>query len=372
MDGYVFKRILRRPWLCLVSFLVSGTLCLLLCLLTAYRDRQRTHLAEVRGSYELLAVVTDLRGTKSDHLALSHRYTDFLRDKDSGLGGYIWELRLTKSFALVAPFGSGHLIGVTDEGCAAVLDPRQGGVWDAVVPDFFQRTDRVCLVSEEVYTAYAGQTVMCVVTDPYAIDEGKGEVPLNVVGWYRGAGKDAYIPYSLSQQLAGHLAEAPSTDSASFILKDNERLDEMLTVAGQLFRTVDPSSRENGFALNVHDKQFKATVASMEQNVRRTEYLLPLITLLGLGAGFFLGLLATRSETRTYALMRTLGIGRLRLFSTILLEQMFLPLLASVLVGLQQQPLPAAILLLCHLAGSIFATARPATAPPTKLLRDQE
>lgn len=373
MDGYVLKRMLRRPWLCLVSFFVSGTLCLLLCLLTAYRDRQQAHLEDVRDSYELLAVVTDLRGTKSDHLSLSRRYTDFLQDEENGLGGYVRELRLTKSFQLSAPFGKGQMIGVTDEGCAAALDPRQGGVWYATVPDFFQSTDWICLVSEEVYAVYAEQQVLCRVTDPYALGDGTEEIPFRVVGWYRGAGKDAYIPYPLSQQLAGHLAEAASTDSASFLLKDNGRLEEMLSVAYRLFRRVDPSSRENGFALTVHDRQFKATVAAMEQNVRRTAYLLPLITLLGLGAGFFLGLLATRGELRTYALMRTLGLGRLRLFCTAMTEQLLLPLLATVLVALWlARPLLAAIFLLCHTAGSALSTVRPALAPPTKLLRDQE
>ena len=48
MDGMVFKRLRRRPWLSLVGLFTCGALCLLLCLLTAYRDRQIAQLAEVR------------------------------------------------------------------------------------------------------------------------------------------------------------------------------------------------------------------------------------------------------------------------------------------------------------------------------------
>ena len=44
MDGYWIKRMLRRPWLSIVSFIVCGALCLLLCLLIAYRDNQAAYL----------------------------------------------------------------------------------------------------------------------------------------------------------------------------------------------------------------------------------------------------------------------------------------------------------------------------------------
>ena len=102
MDGTLLKRLLRRPWLSLTGFLISGALCLLLCLLVVHLDRQEAHLEEIRGSYEIRVVVSDLRGTKTDRLFLSHRYTDFLKDEQNGLGAYISNLLLTKSFDLHA------------------------------------------------------------------------------------------------------------------------------------------------------------------------------------------------------------------------------------------------------------------------------
>ena len=374
MDGTLMKRLLRRPWLSLTGFLISGALCLLLCLLVAHLDRQEAHLAEVRESYEIRAVISDLRGTKTDRLFLSRRYTDFLKDEENGLGAYIRDLLLTKSFDLRSTLGAGKAIGVSSERCASPLDPKAGGAWYAEVGNFFESSDRICLVSEVYYETYAGQELSLNLKDSYAIGDGSGDFPFTVVGWYKGEGADVYMPYPTSQTIAGHLAEAVSTDSASFTVKDNTKIDEMLAVASRMFEQVDPSATQAGvFALTVHDRQYKATIASMEQNIRRTAYLFPLLALMGLSVGFLLGVLGTRRETRTYALMRSLGISRFRLFCSVLIEQMFMPVLAAAIVGsVLKRPLPALVFVACYLVGCIFAVIRPVTGSPTKLFREQE
>jgi hypothetical protein len=374
MDGTLLKRLLRKPWLSLTGFLISGALCLLLCLLVVHMDRQKTHLEEIRGNYEIRVVVSDLRGTKTDRLFMSRRYTDFLKDEENGLGAYIRDLLLTKSFDLHATFGVGNAIGVSSELCASTLNPKAGGAWYAAVENFFECSERICLVSEVNYEKYAGQELMVNLKDSYALENGFGDFPFTVVGWYKGEGSDIYIPYPTSQDIAGHLAEAPSTDSASFTVKDNTKIDEMLAAAAGIFEQVDPSSTQTGsYALNVHDRQYKATIATMEQNIRRTAYLFPLLALMGLSVGFLLGVLGTRRETRTYALMRTLGVSGFGLFFSVLIEQMFMSVLAALLVGLVLlQPLPALIFLLCYLVGCIFAVIRPVTGSPTKLFREHE
>ena len=374
MDGTLLKRLLRKPWLSLTGFLISGALCLLLCLLVVHMDRQKTHLEEIRGNYEIRVVVSDLRGTKTDRLFMSRRYTDFLKDEENGLGAYIRDLLLTKSFDLHATFGVGNAIGVSSELCASTLNPKAGGAWYAAVENFFECSERICLVSEVNYEKYAGQELMVNLKDSYALENGSGDFPFTVVGWYKGEGSDIYIPYPTSQDIAGHLAEAPSTDSASFTVKDNTKIDEMLAAAAGIFEQVDPSSTQTGsYALNVHDRQYKATIATMEQNIRRTAYLFPLLALMGLSVGFLLGVLGTRRETRTYALMRTLGVSGFGLFCSVLIEQMLMPVLAALLVGLVlMRPLPALIFIICYLVGCIFAVIRPVTGSPTKLFREHE
>ena len=374
MDGTLLKRLLRRPWLTLTGFLISGSLCLLLCLLVVHLDRQEAHLEEIRGSYEIRVVVSDLRGTKTDGLFLSRQYTDFLKDEQNGLGMFIRDLLLTKSFDLRATFGVGKAIGVSSELCDSKLNPKAGGAWYAEVEDFFESSERICLVSEVYYEKCAGQELMVNLKDSYAFENGAGDFPFTVVGWYKGDGSDIYMPYPTSQNIAGHLAEATSTDSASVTVRDNTKIDEMLAVASGMFEQVDPSSTKTAsYALTVHDRQYKATIAAMEQNIHRTAYLFPLLALMGLSVGFLLGVLGTRRETRTYALMRTLGVSGLGLFCSVLIEQMFMPVLAALIVGLiLMRPMPALIFLGCYLFGCIFAVIRPVTGSPTKLFREHE
>ncbi len=374
MDGMLLKRMLRRPWMLLVSFAVSGTLCLLLCLLIGYRDRQQAHLDEIRNSYEIKAVVTDLRGTKSDNLCLSRRYTDFLLDTENGIGAYVRDLCLTKTFMELSGSGYAAVVGVSDERCMDATDRRIGGDWFSEVKDFYNSEEMICLVPSSDYSRHAGQEITLLLQDGYAMDKDRIETyTFRVVGWFKGGAHAVYIPYRTSQTIAAHLAEAPSTDKASFTVKDNAKLDEMLEIAYKRFRKVDPSRTDYDFALTVYDKQYRATIASMEQNLRRTSLLLPLIGLLGLGAGFLLGLLGTRGEVRIYALMRTLGMNGFGLFCSVMIEQLFAPLLAAAVIGFVfKRPLPTLIFFGCHLVGCALAVLRPVSVSPTRLLREQE
>ena len=44
MDAYFFKRIIRRPWFSIVSLIIAGTLCFLICSLSGYRQEQQAEL----------------------------------------------------------------------------------------------------------------------------------------------------------------------------------------------------------------------------------------------------------------------------------------------------------------------------------------
>ena len=374
MSGYVFKRIVRRPWLCLMGFLVSGLLCVLLCSLSSYRQGQQANLERVRDSYDLVCVVTDVRGTKSSSLRMNLRYVDFIEDEQAGLGSYAKDLRITKEFYATWPLGSGTMTGMTSERCSSLMDVAQGGAFSAPA-DFFDRDDFVCLVSQALYDSCADQTIQVQVVDPYGsdIEAAKGEADFQVVGWYSGMSVDLIIPYPSAQKLSGRIRGGRCADSLSFLLKDNNQAEKMLAASLSVFEPADPNSVSHGYAITVHDKQFKATIASLEQNIRRTTRLLPLMAVLSLGAGFLLGLLATRGEMRNYALMRTLGLGRGRLFVDVLLEQMLLPTVAALLTAcVMGEHLPACVFLACHMVGCILSVRRPVLAPPTRLLRDQE
>jgi len=387
MDSYSFKRLLRRPWLGLLGLLISAALCVLLCSLSGYLAAEEARLAEIRDDYKILCVVSDARGTKTKNLYISEIYTTKLLDPE-GMGAYIQDPRLTKRFLWGALDNGGSgapiydLIGVSSPGCNSVLDEAQGGAYESDVEDFFNSFDRICLVSQGQYESLKGKTIRMKVADPVPVTDvwgmgrsGSGEREFQVVGWYKGDGMTVFIPFPTSQALGRQLSSVATADSASFYLKDNDQLDAFLEVAGNWFGQVQFGTVDyNGlYGLIIQDEQYRSTLSAVEQNIRRMHYLLPLLTLLSLGAGFLMGFLATRGEGRTYALMRTIGVTRRRLFVSVLLEQLIPPAAAAVAVGaVTGKPLAALVFLICNAVGCAIVVMRSVRVSPTQLLREQE
>lgn len=369
MDGFSFQRLLRRPWLSLLGFIITGTLCMLLCTLANYRNEQKNNLQTIRETYDVKCVVTDLQGTKSDKLTLSQRYTDFILDEEEGLGRFVGDLFVTKAF------NGGNVLGVSSERCDELLDPAMGGGYYAEVEDFFESEESICLVPRERYEELRGSEITLSLTDPagFWLGKGAGDVTFRVVGWFSGEEK-TFIPYRCAWRIGAWLSEHATSDSVAFFLKDNDSAAEVRQAALPLLGPVDPSSEKWGlYALTVQDEQYRATVSAAEQDIARTELLLPLISLLGFGAGLLLGYLGTRGETRNYALMRTLGITPVKLSVTVLLEQQLLPLVACVAVALiTGQWGQAALMFICGLVGCIIAALKQILIPPTRLLTAQE
>ena len=382
MDPYLWNRLLRRPWLSLVSLILSGVLCFLLVFLTGYQQSQQTELAQIKSTYDILCVVTDRKGTTSSGLRQKDDAVKFVRDQSStGLGQYIRDLRVTKEYKFSAPISEGFLIGVTSERCDNRLNSDAGAQVTYFIQDFYQQDGYFCIVSEQVYLQLAEEenSVDLFIQDPY-IDPryysfyGTGTVTFEVAGYYAGTGSDIFISFETSQLLADEISGGlRSFDSMSFLAADNEQLAELKEAASSMFGDVDPILTWPKLALTVHDEQYRTTVAALEQDIQRTRYLLPLVQLLGLCAGFLISFLATQGERKTYALMRTLGMTKGRLFLSILREQLILTVLAVSLVSLLTGRAYAAVgYLICYSIGCCTAVIRSVRIPPTAILREQE
>ena len=185
-----------------------------------------------------------------------------------------------------------------------------------------------------------------------------------------------FMPFAASQRLCMELSNRLSSDSISFYARDNLHLEKISDGASEMFGPVDPMASDVSvprLALTIHDEQYRATVAALEQNIARTQFLLPLIAALGLGVGFLISFLATRGEQRTYALMRTLGMTRVKLFLSVLREQMILVALSVVLVALlTKNYIPGISYFVCHAVGCCCAVVKSVHVPPTAILREQE
>lgn len=397
MNPFFLKRLWRRPWLSLCSLIISGTLCFLLAYMTGYLDEQEQQLAQVKDSFRILCVVTNRSGTQSTGLRMTPMETNTITGEDSPLAPYMDDLRLTKEF-LGRDFRLGLdndlLLGVTNPRCSEKLDPEMGATVTLWQEDFWVREDKVCLISQECYERLfppedGQQTVEpvpqdisleVIVQDPYMIgsdsDLGSGQVTLTVAGVYAGSGNTIFLPFAAASNLSVELSERITCDSAAFLVRDNRELSALAQAASQDFGAVDPTAGDGGtprLALTIHDEVYRSTIATLEQNIRRGELTLPLLLLLCLVCGLLTGFLGTRSEIRSYALMRTLGSTWQKMLVSMVAEQNLLPLLTvSAVAAVMKTPGAALLCLFFQLAGCVPPTIKAVRTPPTAILREQE
>ena len=389
MNPYILKRLWRKPWLSLCALVLTAVLCFLMSWITGYIQQQEQELEQVRTNFQILCVVTNRGGNRSTSLRMTPMELYPLTDETAPLNAHIEDLRLTKEFVgggSVLGLNKEDVLGVTNPRCHGSLDPAMGGQVELYLEDFWEREDKVCLISQEACGKLRamqedpkaplepGTTLRLTVEDPYSTEASM--VELTVAGTYAGVGKTIFLPFPAARALSVELSGRLTCDSASFVVRDNLRLAELAQAAGENFGPVDPSAGDSGtprLALTIHDEVYRSTLATLEQNIRRGELTLPILLVLCLACGLLTGFLGTRGEIRAYALMRTLGTTQLKLMASILLEQILLPLLAVCLVGLTMKaPLQALLCLLFQLAGCVIPTIKAVRTPPTAILRDQE
>lgn len=378
MTPFSVKRILRSPGKQIASLLVCAFLAVMACYLSSYRADQGRRMEEARLNAKVLCVVTDVTGTRSDNLYMGYgaygavTYGSFYR-----LPAFVKDPRITKNFLFNE---TQPLVAVTRPECAEQLDPERGGSVTLFNEDFFGSDELVCLISEEAYKSIEGDTVSGIVRDPladkrYLSGNPVEQIELTVAGFYGGVGTAIYIPFETGMLLCDSISNGRRVDSLSFLANDNTKLDELRDAASDVFATVDPyaDQGERSFALTVHDEDLTTTITAMEQNIRRMNWLIPIVFALTLAAGFLMGFITTRSEKQTYALQRSVGTKKGRLMCGVLTEQLTMPLTACAAAGAGfVAPIPALVTFLLYSCGCLTSVIRAVSVSPTRLLREQE
>lgn len=378
MSPFALKRILRSPGRQIVALLVGAFLAVMACYLSSYREKQTKLRAQTYASANVLCVVTDVTGTQSDHLNMGYGAVQAVTNESFyRLPAYVKEPRFKKDFLLNETV---PVIAVSRKECADALDPARGGGVTLFREDFFESDDSICLISEEAYRAAPDEVVSGIVKDPRADTrflQGDGflQVEWTVAGYYKGVGETVYLPFETGMNLCETVSNGLRVDAISFLAKDNTKLDELRDAASDVFGTVDPYAEtvSRSFALTVHDEDLNTAVTAIEQNIRRMNWLIPVVFALTLASGFLIGFITTRSEKQTYALMRSIGTKKRVLLRGVLTEQLTLPFLACAIFGaVFLAPIPAVITFLLYAAGCIFSVIRAASVSPAQLLREQE
>ncbi len=389
MDPYLIKRLVRRPWLTICSLLVSAVLCVLIGYLSQYRSIQEQKLLDTRQAYDILCVVTDRKGTKSTGLKMNSDIIEFVT-AESSLYPHIEDLRITKEFGyssaeygiytMIAGYDMTPLIGVNSERCADILNPEMSGNVTYFEDGFYESEEYICLVSEMFYSKMHGDTITMDISDPF-IDRmkepGRGRaqgVTFRVAGYYAGQGNRIYIPFGTAMQICSRYSKKQSADSISFIAANNLRLDDIARDAAKYFGAVDPvDGRENEYAITVQDEQYQSVVATLEQNIGRMNMMLPVIMALSLGVGFLISFLSTRNETKTYALMRTLGMNKTKLLLSVITEQLTVAIVAAAISLFVYRAIASVLIyLVCYFVGVLVCTAKTVRVSQAAILKEQE
>ena len=384
MSPFWFKQMQRAPAKHLAVLFVTLALAGLMCFLSVYRTRQEQKREEAIDNTQVLCVVTNPTGTQSTGLRMGYGAMQAVTlDAYYKLPAYVKDLRATKELKVDLP-GVGanlDLLAVTLPDGIEALDPKLGGKVKLFREDFYTSEEPLLLVSEQVYDALAGKAqITGTVTDPqvnqsFTPDKGTGDAEFTVAGTYRGTGTAVYLPFYAGMAIVDRITGWRTVDSITFTAADNRALDELKEAASEMFGTVhdDLVESEHRFALTVHDEDLRMTVAALESGMRRANAMIPVTLLFALAAGFLMGLIATRSERNTYALMRSVGMTKKRLFGSALLGQLLLPFAACVGTGAAfLAPLPALGIFLLYALGCTAAVLRAASVSPTELLREQE
>lgn len=386
MSPFFFNRMKRAPLKHICAALASLAMAALLCFLSVYRSDQKAKLEAAIDNSEVLCVVTNIGGTQSTSLrmgwgaAQAVTLADYYR-----LPEFVRDLRMTKELEVSCAFGSEiKLIALTSPKGIDELDPALGGEVTLFYEDFYTSKEPLLIVSEEVFNNLGGETaVSAIVTDPHVDkrhypdepDKGVGKVEFTVAGYYKGKGERLFMPFEAGELIVDSITGWRTLDSLAFLASDNRRLDELRDAASDVFGSVIAGgvSGEYRFAITVHDENLNSTVEALTRNIERTNVFIPIALALTLAAGFLIGFISTRNEKTTYALSRSAGMTKKKLFASAMLEQLLLPLAACIIAGAAfRSPLPALAVFALYSLGCFIAVIRALRVSPSRLLREQE
>ena len=112
------------------------------------------------------------------------------------------------------------------------------------------------------------------------------------------------------------------TDSCSFDIRNNQKLEESKSYIYEWFVRPDLSNQMDGltFGVLIHDETYQKNIEEIQANLSMLHLLLPVLIIVCGGIGFFASFLATRGRTKEFAVMRCLGMKQCKIFGLVMRE----------------------------------------------------
>lgn len=344
---YMVKRMIRAPFPCIATVIITFAFTLMLGRLTVTISEQNRQLEAIYDNMRINCVFADPNG-KTDDILIINTLIDVCTSNKYKLSQFISDPLFKRSLNYRTETKNSLLIGVNSNS----LDDRLKDLPNNV----FQSCDYVIFVNEHS-DFVVGDVVDLIVR----LNETYEEVGFTVAGTYPGEKSDIiYCPWKVICELAIDLGGQISAESGSFILADNHRLNEFKTEANEYFAKVDISG--DGFtntisyiALLIHDNKFQTTTSAVMHNIKMLYILFPIFYILTLGIGFLVGFLLIRNRYKEFDLLRRVGVKSKIIIGTVLIEQSVSALFGVGLGMILTKKITGVLLFMLYILGAFIS-----------------
>lgn len=382
----VTLRAMARRWgasILLASVIFAG--CFTSVLLDRLIQRQEESLRRMIETTRIQCVVTDAQGMHSDELNMFSGFVDMLvglrNERGCDLDEYVMDVNAISTSPLEQPENTRlcRILSLASDKRLSELEGNPVDLYEGWSEEIFTGKDKVCIVTEDIptYTDEAGIQWVQVTQG----ENQSGE--LRVIGKVFGnLKKTIYCPFYFSWQ--EKVSEMHRVESCSFIIRDNDRLEESKAAIYTEF-VVPSLSNTLGYTtygVLVQDETYLKTLEEIQSNLTMLRLLPPILILLTGCTGFFASYMTTRSRKKEFAVSRCLGVTQRNIFLLVLLEQVVLAMLggmAGVGVGfwIEQQlsgraMIKSGIVVAVFLMGASIAAIRVTSVNVMKLMKVED
>ncbi len=291
--------------------------------------RQENARREAVSNTKINCVVTNARGTDSGNLQMLSAFVEMLegkrRERGCYLDDYVTNVRAKATISLEKPKGAAlrRILSIDSDPALHEVEGAVVAFEEGWTEDVLRGKELVCLVSSDLKTG----------ADSITISQTQGQkTDLHIIGTVTGGpGNTIYCPYFMPY-IEGQSA-AFMTDSCSFDIRDNDRLEETKEEIYKWFVEPKLSNQMDGltFGVLVQDEIYQNTLSEIRDNLSMLRLMQPVLFVLCGGIGFFASYLATRGRTKEFAVMRCIGMSRGKVFGLVMTELAVLALFGAVL-----------------------------------------
>lgn len=291
--------------------------------------RQENAWRDAISNTKINCVVTNARGTDSGNLQMLSAFVEMLegkrRERGCYLDDYVTNVRAKATISLEKPKGAAlrRILSIDSDPALHEVEGAVVAFEEGWTEDVLRGKELVCLVSSDLKTG----------ADSITISQTQGQkTDLHIIGTVTGGpGNTIYCPYFMPY-IEGQSA-AFMTDSCSFDIRDNDRLEETKEEIYKWFVEPKLSNQMDGltFGVLVQDEIYQNTLSEIRDNLSMLRLMQPVLFVLCGGIGFFASYLATRGRTKEFAVMRCIGMSRGKVFGLVMAELAVLALFGAAL-----------------------------------------